>query len=266
MKPTGKNVQSVQRAIKLMKLLARSDEGHRVSDLARDAGLAVSTTHRLLTTLEIECYAQFDVGRSLWHVGREAYSVGSAYIQKYNFIAPALPFLRKLRDDTRETVNLGVLDNDELVTILQVESREIVRAISPAGGRVPASCSGMGKAILATWNDAQIADFTERTGFHPMTPRSHRQLETLMDDIMRIRDEGFAVDNEEHATGLRCVASVVWSRTGDAICAISVSAHSARMSSKHVEIVGSKLRIVADALTTCLTGSPSKNNSTMRKI
>jgi IclR family acetate operon transcriptional repressor len=241
-----------------MKLLAQSDEGHRVSNLAKDAGLAVSTTHRLLTTLEIEGFTQFDLSRSLWHVGRDAYSVGSAYIQKYNFIAPALPFLRKLRDETRETVNLGVLDKGELVTISQVESREIVRAISPAGGRVPASCSGMGKAILATWSDAQIADFTARVGFQPMTPRSHRHLDSLMEDIRKIRAQGYAVDNEEHAAGLRCVASVVWSRTGDAICAISASALSTRMSEERVVVVGNKVRSVAKALTASLAGDSQK--------
>ncbi|MEB8387867.1 IclR family transcriptional regulator [Rhodobacteraceae bacterium KMM 6894] len=255
MHQNGSGVQSVRRAMTLMKLLARSDEGHRVSDLATDAGLAISTTHRLLTTLEIEGFAQFDPERAHWRVGRDAYSVGSAYIQKYNFIAPALPFLRKLRDDTRETVNLGVLDKDELVTISQVESREIVRAISPAGGRVPASCSGMGKAILATWSDAQIDEFTARAGFHPMTSRSHRHLESLMEDIRKIRVDGYSVDNEEHAAGLRCVASVVWSRTGDAICAISVSALSARMSQERVAFVGNKVRSVAKALTTSLAGN-----------
>ncbi|MFX0540929.1 IclR family transcriptional regulator [Roseovarius sp. S4756] len=254
MKPTGSGVQSVRRAITLMKLLALSDEGHRVSDLARDAGLAVSTTHRLLTTLEVEGFVQFEPERTLWHIGRDAYSVGSAYIQKYNFIAPALPFLRKLRDETRETVNLGVLDKGEIITISQVESREIVRAISPAGGRVPASCSGMGKAILATWSDPDIAAFTARTGFHPMTPRSHRHIGSLMEDIVKIRAQGYSVDNEEHAAGLRCVASAVWSRTGDAICAISVSAISARMPQERVSLVGNKLRSMANALTTSLAG------------
>src|SRR5690554_2908313 len=252
MKAKSTSVQSVRRAITLMRLLAKSGDGRRVSDLAKDAGLAVSTTHRLLTTLEGEGFAQFDPERALWHVGREAYSVGSAYIQKYNFIAPALPFLRQLRDETRETVNLGILDRDELITVSQVESREIVRAISPPGGRVPAFCSGMGKAILATWSDAEIADFANRTGFHPMTSRSHRALDRLMEDIRQIREQGYSVDDEEHAAGLRCVASVVWSGTGDAICAISVSAMAARMNPDRVKSVGAKVRTVADALTATL--------------
>ena len=221
MKQKVGSVQSVQRAMALLKALATSDEGHRVSDLAKGAGLAVSTTHRLLTTLEIDNFA----------------------------------YLRKLRDETRETANLGVLDGEQIVTISQVESREIVRAISPTGGRVPAFCSGMGKAILATWSDNQIERFAERAGFHPMTPRSHRNLETLMTEIRHIREVGYAVDDEEHAAGLRCVAAVVLSRSEDAICAISVSALSSRLSPDRISEVGLRIGEMAQSLTESLRGS-----------
>ncbi|TQS73554.1 IclR family transcriptional regulator [Rhodobacteraceae bacterium] len=252
---TGQNaVQSVVRAMRLMKLLARTDDGQRVSDLARTAGLAVSTTHRLLTTLEAEGFAQFDPDQALWHIGRDAFSVGSAYIQKHNFIVPALPYLRQLRDTTRETANLGYLDQDQLVTVSQVESREIVRAISPPGGRVPAFCSGMGKAILATWPDAQIERFARRNGFHPMTAQSHHDLAHAMADIETIRVNGYAVDHEEHVLGLRCVAAVVWSGTGDAVCAISVSGLSARMGAARIAVVGPQVRMAADQLTRQLGG------------
>ncbi|WP_138471480.1 IclR family transcriptional regulator [Poseidonocella sp. HB161398] len=256
MEGKGGGVQSVTRALGLLRLMARSDEGHRVSDLAREAGLAVSTAHRLLTTLESEGFAQFDAEEALWHVGREAYAVGAAYVQRRNFVAPAMPYLRRLRDETRETANLGVLDIDHLVTLSQVESREIVRAISPPGGRVPAFCSGMGKAILATWPDDQIADFAARTGFHPLTSHSHRGLDTAMEDIARIRGQGFAVDDEEHAPGLRCIAAVVWSESGEAACAISISALSARLVPEKFAAAGEKVARAAADLSQRLGGRP----------
>ncbi|MEQ3755651.1 MAG: IclR family transcriptional regulator [Planktomarina sp.] len=255
-KPKVGYVQSVQRAMTLLRALSASDDGQRLSDLAMGAGLAVSTTHRLLTTLEIENFAYFDPERRLWHIGREAYSVGAAYVQKYNFVTPSLPYLRKLRDETRETANLGILDGEQIITISQVESREIVRAISPTGGRVPAFCSGMGKAILATWSDIQIERFAERAGFHPMTRNSHRSLETLMAEIYHIRNVSYAIDDEEYAAGLRCVAAVVLSRSEDAVCAISVSALSSRLSINRTNEVGVRIRNMAQSLTQSLRGSP----------
>ena len=253
-KPEG--VQSVLRALGLLQILSRHDEGLRVSDVARQAELAVSTTHRLLTTLELQGFAQFEPDRALWHVGREAFAVGSAFGRRHNFVAPALPFLRRLRDVTRETANLGLLDNDELVTVSQVESREIMRAISPPGGRVPAFCSGMGKAILATWSDTDIAAFAARTGFHPLTARSHRTLETAMADIRQIRNRGYALDDEEHVTGLRCVAAVVWSPHGEPACAISVSGLAARLPDSKVQTIGDLVAKAAAELTEKLGGTP----------
>lgn len=101
-------VQSVARALTLLRLLGGIEDGARVSTLAREAGLAVSTAHRLLTTLEEHGFAQFDPDGALWHVGREAYAVGAAFGRRRNYVAPALPHLRRLRDATRETANLGI--------------------------------------------------------------------------------------------------------------------------------------------------------------
>jgi len=252
----AEGVQSVARALRLLRSLSQHDDGLRVSDLSRLTGLAVSTTHRLLTTLELQGFAQFDPDSALWHVGREAFAVGASFGRRQNFVAPALPFLRRLRDATRETANLGILDNDELVTVSQVESREIMRAISPPGGRVPAFCSGMGKAILATWEDADIAAFVARTGLHPMTARSHRDVDSAMRDIARIRRQGYALDDEEHVTGLRCIAAVVWSAQGEAACAISISGLAARLPDDKIDRIGQIVARAARDLTETLGGHP----------
>ncbi|WIV50126.1 IclR family transcriptional regulator [Marivivens sp. LCG002] len=251
---SGQGVQSVVRALGLLRVLARSDEGARVSDIAREVGLAVSTTHRLLTTLETQGFAQFEADTSLWFVGREAFAVGSAYGKRRSFVAPALPFLRRLRDATRETANLGILDHDTLVTVSQVESREIMRAISPPGGRVPVFCSGMGKAILATWSEKDVVALAERVGFSPLTTKSIRNTDQLLHDLERTRARGFAVDDEEHVTGLRCVAAVVWSPQGEAAGAISVSGLAARLTEAKVETVGATVIQAAEGLTAKLGG------------
>ena len=251
---SGQGVQSVVRALGLLKVLARSDDGARVSDLAREVGLAVSTTHRLLTTLETQGFAQFEPDTALWFVGREAFAVGSAFGRRRSFVAPALPFLRRLRDVTRETANLGILDNDALVTVSQVESREIMRAISPPGGRVPVFCSGMGKAILATWSAADVEALVDRVGFSPLTSKSLRTKAALLADLDRCRARGYALDDEEHVTGLRCVAAVVWSPQGEAAGAISVSGLAARLTEDRIAIVGAAVRQAAEDLTARLGG------------
>ncbi|OOY06904.1 transcriptional regulator [Thioclava sp. F36-7] len=245
----GVGVQSVGRALRLLDLLGQSNEGERVSDLARMSGLAVSTAHRLLTTLENSGYAHFDQVNSLWRVGRQAYLVGTAYTRRRNLVAPAFPIMRRLRNATRETVNLGILDQDYLVTIAQSESREIVRAIAPPGGRVPVFCSAMGKAILTTWPDDDIVALAHRVGFHTLTSRSHRNISSLVADIQVCRERGYAIDDGEHATGLRCVGAAIWSPNGEAVGAISVSALSSRLVGPRIFEVGTLVREASRDLT-----------------
>jgi len=120
-------VQSVTRALNLLELLAEDGEGYRLTDLAERSGLSPSTVHRLLTTME---QRRFDQSDGMWHVGRQSFAIGATFVRRRNFVAQMLPFLRRLRDQTRETVNLAVPNDGEVVVLLQVESREIVRAFS----------------------------------------------------------------------------------------------------------------------------------------
>lgn len=249
-------VQSVVRALSLLRLMAQGEGGARLSDLARAAGLPVSTAHRLLTTLEQQGFAQFHPSDSAWHVGRDAFSTGMAYGRRLSFVAPALPLLRRLRDATRETANLGILDDDHLVTVSQVESREIRRALSPPGRRVPVFSSAMGKAILATWRDEDVLALAERTGLPPLTSKSLRSPQAAMEDIARTRARGWALDDEEFNLGMRCLAAVVWSPQGEAACAISISGAATRLPADRLDQMGERVAQAAAQLTELLGGTP----------
>ncbi|NDR57156.1 IclR family transcriptional regulator [Pseudoruegeria sp. M32A2M] len=254
--PRSGTVQAVDRALRLLEVLADGPGGAGLSELAGHVGLAPSTAHRLLTTLQQRGFVQHDTRSGRWLVGHRAFSVGEAFSLRRNLVAPAYPFLRQLRDRTRETANLGVIEAEEAVTIAQVESREIMRAIAPPGGSVPVLNSGMGKAIVATWPDAAIARLVERQGLRPMTSKSLGSREAVMREIQRIRSQGFAVDNEEYVVGMRCVAAVVWSATAEPIAAISVSGLAARLTADATDDIAKEVRSAADQLTRAIGGTP----------
>ncbi|MRX50379.1 helix-turn-helix domain-containing protein [Paracoccus sp. S-4012] len=254
MESTG-TVQSVDRALGLLELMAAQPEGTRLSDLARAAALPTSTAHRLLTTLERRGFAQFDPVNTTWHVGRRAWAVGVSFSRWQSFVAAAMPFLRRLRDETRETANLGVLEEGEVITVAQVESREIIRAIAPPGGRAPVMNSGMGKAIAATWPDAAIEELVARQGLRPLTRRSLRSMDDVRREIALIRARGYACDDEEFTPGMRCVAAVVWSPSGEPVGAISVSALAGRLGEADIAATGARVRSLAAELTTAMGGT-----------
>jgi len=227
-------VQSVDRALMLLELIATEPEGSRLSDIARAANLAPSTTHRLLTALEQRGFAQSDASTGRWLIGRRAHMVGAAWGTARSLRIPALPQLRRLRDASRETANMGVIEDGYVTNIAQAESREIMRAISSPGGRTPIFCSGMGKAIVATWEDDQIDHLIDLYGLTAATAHSLTKRDSVHAEIARIRANGYALDDEEYVIGLRCVATVIMGPEGEALAALSISGLAARMTPEKV--------------------------------
>ncbi len=249
------SVQSVNRALTLLELVGDADDGLRLTDLVSRSGLSPSTVHRLMTTLEERRFVQFNQADGTWHVGRQAFAVGASFARQRNFVAQALPFLRQLRDLTHETANLGVIEDAEMVVLTQVESREIMRAITRVGGRVPMLASGMGKAILSTYRPDDIAALVARHGLRQLTPATITSPAKLTRQLAEARQLGYAVDDEEYVPGLRCVAAPVFGHDGDAVCAISVSGLPTRMVKDRIPQLGQCVTRIAGELTRALGGT-----------
>ncbi len=255
------SVQSVDRALRLLEILGEDEEGYRLTDLAARAGLSPSTVHRLLTTLEKRRFVQFDQSDGMWHVGRQAFQIGSTFARQRNFVAPALPYLRRLRDQTRETANLGVADDGQIIFLAQVESREIMRAITRVGGSTPMVNSGMGKAILACYGPTDVATIVATHGMHKLTRRSVTRASDLRDQLSRIRQQGYSVDDEEFLTGLRCIAAVAYNHQAEPLCAISVSGLAQRLTDDRIAGIGPLVAETARELTVALGGRfPGQND------
>src|SRR5438552_3309757 len=203
-------VQSVDRALSIIEVLAEDDEGYRLSDLAVRTGLSTSTAHRLLATLEKRRFVQFDRTESKWHVGAQSFSVGATFARRRNFVAQAMPYLRKLRDQTRETANLAVVDDESIIVLTRMESREIMRSLTKVGGRVAMVASGVGRAVLATYADEDVNASIRRQGMPRLTEKSIVRPGELFKELEKIRRQGFAVDDEEACMGLRCIAAGVY--------------------------------------------------------
>lgn len=247
-------VQSVDRALSILATLAEDDEGYRLSDLAIRTGLSTSTVHRLLATLEGRRFVQFDRAQSKWHVGSRAFSVGATFARRRNFTTQAIPYLRKLRDLTRETANLAVVDDEFIIVLTRMESREIMRSLTQVGGRVAMVTSGVGKAVLATYSDEDVGAVIRHHGMPRLTEKSIVRPSDLFRELEKIRRQGFALDDEEACMGLRCIAAVVYNDCAEPLAAISVSGMTSRLTDQRLPEVGQIVRDVAAELTGALGG------------
>ncbi len=247
-------VQSLVRALGIVNRLAGADDGIGLSELAQQVGLSPSTAHRLLTTLEQERYVHFDAERRLWSVGVQAFVAGSAFLKTRSLAGTARPHMRALMELTEETVNLAVEDRLEAVYLSQVECRQMMRAFARPGGRVPLHCSSVGKALLSVLPDSEIRKVLNRRGLPQVTSKTLHTKASLRSDLAAARQRGYAIDNEEHAVGLRCVAAVVFNENAEAIGAVSVSGPMARISDARIPLLGHSVRATADAITGQLGG------------
>ena len=247
-------VQSVDRALSIIETLAEDDEGYRLSDLAVRTGLSTSTVHRLLATLESRRFVQFDRTESKWHVGARSFTVGATFARRRNFSAQAVPYLRKLRDLTRETANLAVVDDEFIVVLTRMESREIMRSLTKVGGRVAMVASGVGKAVLATYSDEDVNAIIRHHGMPRLTEKSIVRPSDLFRELAKVRRQGFAIDDEEACMGLRCIAAVVYNDCSEPLAAISVSGMTSRITDERLATLGETVREVAAELTLALGG------------
>jgi len=252
-------VQSVDRALSILETLAEDDEGYRLSDLAVRTGLSASTVHRLLATLESRRFVQFDRAESKWHVGVRSFTVGASFARRRNFSAQAIPYLRKLRDLTRETANLAVVDDEFIIVLTRMESREIMRSLTQVGGRVAMVTSGVGKAVLATYSDEDVGAVIRHHGMPRLTEKSIVRPGDLFKELATIRKQGFAIDDEEACMGLRCIAAVVYNDCAEPLAAISVSGMTSRLTDDRLPEIGQIVREVAGELTVALGGVMPKS-------
>lgn len=247
-------VQSLSRALAILDHLATSEGGLTLTALAQSVGLAPSTAHRLLTTLEQSRYARFDPESSTWTVGVQAFIVGNAFLASRNLAATARPFMRRLMEESGETVNLAIEDDGCAVYIAQVECREMMRAFNRPGQRVPLHATGVGKALLASMDDRDVERFVRRYGLTAVTERSITTPQELNAVRAETRARGYAVDDEEQAIGLRCVAAPIFDENAEPIAALSISAPTARVGDDRLTSLGRLVREAADAITAALGG------------
>jgi len=247
-------VQSLSRALTLLESIARADNGMTLSDLAQQSKLAPSTAHRLLNTLEQHGFANLDPQRGLWFVGVGAFTVGNAFLINRDYVVVARPFMYQLMEQSGESVNLAKHYQGQVVFLAQVQCREMMRMLVRLGSHAPLHASGAGKALLAAMAPQQVKEMIRRQGLPGITANTLDKEPRLREDLARTREIGYAYDDEEHAVGLRCVASTIHDEHHEAIAAISISGPRARISNRRIESLGKMVMATANRVTEAIGG------------
>lgn len=236
-------VQSVARIFGIIEVLAAHPTGVGLQKLAAEAGLAKSTTHRLLASLLQLGYARQDSVTGKYRLTLKMFELSSGIVNSMDIMGVAKLHLERLAQRTGEAVHLVIRDARDIVYIYKTESGPM-RMSSRVGLRSPLYCTGVGKAILATLPTSEVEDVWKQSKPRKLTDHTITELSALLAQLEEVRARGYAIDDEENELGIRCVALSIPGPGGRADSAFSISGLAPYMTPERVR------RIAALALET----------------
>jgi IclR family acetate operon transcriptional repressor len=241
----------------LLKIVAARN-GLSLSEIAELSGQSASTAYRVLVTLQKHAMVEFDEANQLWRVGVESFRIGNAFLGRTNLVEQSRAAMHSVMTQTGETANLAIVDGLEVVFLSQVETHEPVRAFFPPGTKGPVHSSGIGKAILAFSPGERVEGVLKETRLARFTDKTITTEDGLRTELARIRERGWAVDDEERNVGMRCIAAPIFNAFGEAVAGLSISGPSVRISSDQDERFGALIKKAADGVTQSLGGKRPK--------
>lgn len=247
-------VSAAARTLSILETLAdRRSAG--LEELSREAGLAKPTCYRFLLTLQELGYVR-RVESDRWALTLRLFNVGSRALDHLDLLSAARPIAEELGGRLGEAVHLGVLEGDAAVYVLKIDSKYTIRMYSRVGRRIPLYCTAIGKVLMA-WADAESRDAALRgVKLVAMTPKTISARAALSAELKRVRERGYAFDNEEHEEGIRCIGAPVFDFGGGVVAAVSVSWPLFRYDERKESEWAAEVSAAAARISSILGGAP----------
>ncbi|WP_276274090.1 IclR family transcriptional regulator [Haloarcula litorea] len=226
MAPEGNTITATRTSLRIVEALKRLD-GAGVTAVADDLGIAKSTVHNHLQTLEDEGYVTNE--GDAYRVGLRFLELGEYKRNRMAIYEKARPEVASLAQETGEMANAAVEEHGEGVYITRAEGTQAVTVDTYAGKRVKLHCTALGKTILAELPEERVDEIVDAHGLPARTENTITDRTELKAELAEIRERGYAYDREERLPGLRCVAAPVVPEDGDLVAALSVSGPTTRI-------------------------------------
>jgi DNA-binding IclR family transcriptional regulator len=238
---TSKFLRALESAFRILELMSRNEKGVRVTELSKSLDLPKATVFRILFTLQQLGYARKDPAtRAYVMVSSVAWlnhDEGRETLRRV-----ARPYMEKMLARFEQTVNLAVIDRDQVLYTEILEGLRSIRMAATVNTYGPIYATGVGKSMLAFLHPMEAEEILKRKARPKLTSKTITSVPALLKACRRIREQGYAIDNEEAEKGARCVAAPIFNAQGRPIAAISVSGPVSHMSGATVTQVGHMLQ------------------------
>ena len=247
---TGGTVQSVDRALRVLKLLSRRG-AMGVTEVAGELGVHKSNAHRMLATLAGHGMVEQEQGTEKYRLGFGLVGLASAVTADIDVARAARAASQRLSEQTGETVILTTLVDSELVIVHQASSRSSVLGVDWSGWRMPLHCTPGGKVMLAHVPESERDDLLSGP-LESFTANTIVDPDELRGQLREIRDRGYAYTVEELEIGLNGAAAPIYRPGGQAVAAIGVYGPAFRLPPKVLDGLGETTRLAADEISSRL--------------
>ena len=217
----AESVKSAERALRIIELLTE-ESSLDFPALCAQLSLPKSSAHSLLATMRDMGFVHLDERSRKYSLGPRLWEAGQAYIEKLDIAQLADPYMRRVRDQLGETVQLAILDGVENVYVGKLDSDHPLQLVSRLGSRLPAYTTGLGKTLLAGLTDVEVLRRLENVEMKQFTARTITDKGKLITELAKIRRRGYATDTGEYTDGVYCVAAPITAPNGT-VAALSVS-------------------------------------------
>ncbi len=234
-------IRAVDRALDVLLCFSRQTPKLTMTQIAEMVGIHKSTVHRLLVTLEEKRFVERDPTTGAYYLGISALQMAYLTLEHNDLRQITSRYLRRLSEEHRETVNLSVLDGADVVYLDVVESPERVKLAAAIGQRLPAFCTASGKAILAFSPDEVVQQVLE-DGMPRYTENTLVSEESLIENLNRTREQGFACSLQEFEEGINAVAVPILDHNNKPIASIAVAGPSYRLTEERMIDIGPKIQ------------------------
>ncbi len=225
------NSSNIDKTLTILEAISDSDKGISLAELTKVTKIPKTTTFRILESLKNREYVAYDEMSERYLLDIKSLELGIKGLLNVNLVDVSIPYLKSLSGITNETCFLGVYNQGYVIYLYKSEGTMSIQTNARLGSRMPAYCTGIGKALLAYQSldeidrilNQPLEKITENTIIEPIT---------LFNTLARIRADGYSFDHEENEIGLTCVAKPIFNYTGNIVGAISVAGPTYRMEKK----------------------------------
>ena len=249
-------IQSLQRGLGILELIAKDGTGLTMAEVSRKIGLHTSTTFHLLRTLTSLGYLVQDETTREYRLGSKVFRLAASVLIEVQILNISGPLLAEMAQQTGETSHLAIFEHGEVIVIDKVDGSSPVHLSDRVGYPRPAHATAIGKVLLAHLPEAELKAFLDRRELRPFTPKTVTAVPILEQELVRVREQGYAFDDEEFAQGIRCLAVPVWNFTGHIVAALGISGPVWRVSLDRVAQLTELVKAIGHRLSQEL-GSPA---------